>query len=368
MRYLKPHYYDKFQCLASRCPDTCCAGWQIVIDEDSLEKYKKTKGAFGSRLRNSIDWQEGVFDQYDGRCSFLNEQNLCDIYQELGKDALCNTCRMYPRHVEEYDGLRELSLTLSCPAAAQMILGCKEKVQFLESFTEEEDDFEEFDFLLFSQLEDVRDVIFKILQNRNLDLHNRIRAVCSLSEEFQTCIDEERAYDIDDLLSKYSENPNISAQYEPSYESRLKEWALLNRLERLRPEWTDVLLDCREVLYSEGKEQYERICREFHCAYGFESSQKESWSIMGEQLMMFFIYTYFCGAVYDDMVISKTGIAVFSCTWIQELVMARWMENGKKLDFADITEIAWRYAREVEHSDLNLEMLEEWLWESLTKA
>ena len=164
MRYLKPHYYDKFQCLADQCPDTCCAGWQIVIDDDSLKKYEKTKGAFGNRLRNSINWQEGVFDQYDG--------------------------------------LRELSLTLSCPVAAQMILGCKEKVQFLESFTEEEDDFEEFDFFLFSQLEDARDVIFKILQSRNLDLRDRIMAVCSLSEEFQTCIDEERAYDIDDLLRK----------------------------------------------------------------------------------------------------------------------------------------------------------------------
>lgn len=135
-----------------------------MIDDDSLKKYEKTKGAFGNRLRNSINWQEGVFDQYDG--------------------------------------LRELSLTLSCPVAAQIILGCKEKVQFLESFTEEEDDFEEFDFLLFSQLEDARDVIFKILQSRNLDLRDRIMAVCSLSEEFQTCIDEERAYDIDDLLRK----------------------------------------------------------------------------------------------------------------------------------------------------------------------
>ena len=33
MRYLKPHYYDKFVCTAGDCPDSCCAGWQIVIDE-----------------------------------------------------------------------------------------------------------------------------------------------------------------------------------------------------------------------------------------------------------------------------------------------------------------------------------------------
>lgn len=36
-----PHYYRKFKCTADKCPDTCCAGWQIVIDEETLEKYHK---------------------------------------------------------------------------------------------------------------------------------------------------------------------------------------------------------------------------------------------------------------------------------------------------------------------------------------
>ena len=41
MRYLKPHYYDKFVCTAADCPDTCCAGWQIMIDEDSLDRKNR---------------------------------------------------------------------------------------------------------------------------------------------------------------------------------------------------------------------------------------------------------------------------------------------------------------------------------------
>ena len=90
MYYRKPHYYDKFSCTAAQCPDTCCAGWQIVIDENSLEKYSNVSGDFGIRLLNSIDWGEGVFEQYHKRCSFLNAENLCDIYKELGADALCD--------------------------------------------------------------------------------------------------------------------------------------------------------------------------------------------------------------------------------------------------------------------------------------
>ena len=79
-----------------------------------------------SALRNSIDWEEECFYQNNRRCAFLNDENLCDLYKELGPDSLCDTCRLYPRHTEEYEGLRELSLSLSCPEAARIILSCKE--------------------------------------------------------------------------------------------------------------------------------------------------------------------------------------------------------------------------------------------------
>lgn len=124
MRYCKPDYYEAFRCLAGKCPDTCCAGWQIYIDEDSLERYEQVEGPFGNRLKNSIDWQEGAFFQCGRRCAFLNEQDLCDLYAELGEEALCETCTRYPRHIEEFEGLRELSLSLSCPEAARIMLYC----------------------------------------------------------------------------------------------------------------------------------------------------------------------------------------------------------------------------------------------------
>ena len=91
MYYRKPHYYDKFSCTAEQCPDTCCAGWQIVIDENSLEKYSNVSGDFGIRLLNSINWREGIFEQYEKRCSFLNEEGRCSIH-----DARPGFCRMFP--------------------------------------------------------------------------------------------------------------------------------------------------------------------------------------------------------------------------------------------------------------------------------
>lgn len=367
MRYLKPHYYDTFQCIADQCPDTCCAGWQIMIDDDSLERYGAEGGEFGRRLRNSIDWKEGCFYQCDRRCSFLNKENLCDIYTELGAEALCDTCRIYPRHTEEYEGLRELSLSLSCPMAAEIILSCTDQVRFEEEETEEEDDFDDFDFLMFSQLEDTREVLFQIIQNRRVDLRARMLMAEHLAHDFQRCLEEDKVFEIDNLLSEYKEKNRQLEQtaliLDIGYEERLKQLAFLKRLERLRPEWTKVLEQAEDILYSSGKTHYEGICADFQCAYGYHSDRRAEWENIGEQLMMFFVYTYFCGSVYDDMVYTKMAMAVFCTTWIQELSMLRWVLNGRKLAFSDIVETAYRFAREIEHSDNNLNALEEYLWD-----
>lgn len=378
MRYLKPHFYDKFVCTAGDCPDTCCAGWQIMIDEDSLKKYKNVQGEFGKRLHGSVNWEEECFCQNERRCAFLNDENLCDLYKALGPDALCDTCRLYPRHTEEFEGLRELSLSLSCPEAAKIILSCKEPVRFLEEETDEEDDFDEFDFMMFSRLEDTRDVLFSVLQDRNLPLTLRMAACEQLAERYQICMEEGREFEIDDLLqecerhhrdgtlrefiSESLSEKGVDAASFHQWEWQKEELQVLYGLERLRPEWDQVLDGAEKRLYQGSKEEYFKICEEFHRMYGALSSHKEEWENLGEQLLMFFVYTYFCGAVYDDMVCSKLELALFSVRWIQEFLIVRWLENGKKLSMQDVEELSWRYAREIEHSDDNLNALEDWLF------
>ena len=70
MLYTYPHYYRKFQCIASECEDTCCAGWEIMIDDKALEKYKKAKGPVGNRLKNSITGKKGRFTVSSPLCLF----------------------------------------------------------------------------------------------------------------------------------------------------------------------------------------------------------------------------------------------------------------------------------------------------------
>lgn len=361
MYYRKPHYYDKFSCTAEQCPDTCCAGWQIVIDENSLEKYSNVSGDFGIRLLNSINWREGIFEQYEKRCSFLNAENLCDIYKELGADALCDTCRLYPRHIEEFENLREFSLSLSCPVAAKMILQCQEPVRFLEEEDEKEEceeDFEDFDFLLFDCLLEVREKLFSIVQNRTIPIEKRMYCVLKIAINLQTALDEGELFERDFMaeieLCLQEKAEDFSGNLYEIVQAFRKD---LLRLEVLREEWktnlkaADNLFQKGETWYVEKRDRYKAEIK--------NTIGQEQWDIYKEQLLMFFLYTYFCGAVYDDMIYSKGVLSVISVFWIEEITFWSWAADEGQIEEKNLLETAYRYAREIEHSDENLNLLEE---------
>ena len=365
MEYRFPHYFNDFQCSAAECEDTCCAGWAIMIDEESLEKYEKLEGSFGNRLRNSIDWKEGSFLQYDKRCAFLNEQNLCDIHMEAGEHMLCDTCRNYPRHREEFEGVREGSLSLSCIEAAKIILGCEEPVQFITMTDEEADeDFEDFDYLLYTKLFDAREKMIKVLQNRDVDIMIRISAVLDLAQKMQDALEAEEVFRIDELLENFGEMDFLIDFQKETEEDSLGEieycsnmrkmFRIFNKLEVLKFDWPEYVKKAECALYSQGQQKYEENRQRFHKSMGLKSNAYDVWSCYLEQLMVYFVFTYFCGAVYDDNIIGKMKTAVVGTILIQELAIAKWVEQGEALDFAELVDIAHRVSRELEHSDLNL--------------
>ena len=86
--------------------------------------------------------------------------------------------------------------------------------------------------------------------------------------------------------------------------------------------------------------------------------QIPDWETACEQILVYFISTYFCGAVYDGRIWGKARMAAASAFLIYELWKARWMKNERTLDLEDMTEILYRFSRELEHSDKNLERME----------
>ena len=264
--------------------------------------------------------------------------------------------------MEEFEGLREGSLSLSCVEAAKIILGCKEPVQFLKFEDDVEDEeYEEFDYLLFTKLMDAREQMIRVLQNREEHIMVRVGAVLQLAEQMQEALEKDELYQVDELLETFG-----SAEFFETFKMRNQEpmgaidycttmrkmFRVFGKLEVLKADWPELVKKAERILYGEGQAVYEEQVREFQ---KYRDKEMEIWM---EQLMVYFVFTYFCGAVYDDQILGKMQIAVVSTILILELTLAKWMESEKKVTFEQFVDIAHRVSRELEHSDINIVRLE----------
>ena len=76
-----------------------------------------------------------------------------------------------------------------------------------------------------------------------------------------------------------------------------------------------------------------------------------------EHLMVYFTYRYFMKAWYDGNVLAKAQFAVASYLMIRDMDVVRYFENGRKYSLEDRILNTKAYAKEVEHSEDNLDML-----------
>ena len=119
-----PEYYREFHCITSKCRHTCCAGWEIDIDSDSLARYQQLTGDFGVRVNRNISCEgtpHFILTEHE-RCPLLNQNNLCDLILNEGEDALCQICRDHPRFRNYFSSRIEMGLGLACEEAARIIL------------------------------------------------------------------------------------------------------------------------------------------------------------------------------------------------------------------------------------------------------
>lgn len=366
MEYIYPDYFHEFQCAADKCPDTCCAGWRIAIDGQSMRTYLHSRGGFGNRLKNSVNVEEGCFYHYNNRCVLLNEENLCDICLEMGEEYLCKACAGYPRHTEEYENIRELSLSLSCPEAAAMILGRKAPVRLVSVVREEKEErYKNFDPQLYAWLREIRGFFLDIIQNRKLSTANRMALVIAMAHDFQRRMVKEQKYGLAGLMVRFRKTEfsyNALRRFDPYRNKDENRYNLiqemimcLHEFETLDDGWKAGLWNDEWLLYgSMTRKDYIRKRKEFLKDY-------REWEVQKEQLLVYFIFTYFCGGVYDGNVYVKIKMCMVHVLLLEELLYAEWLKGEREFGMDAQAEIIHKYAREAEHSDWNLEHMEDML-------
>ena len=174
MKLYAPEYYKKFQCIADKCSHSCCIGWEIDIDNSTLEKYKQLSDGYGNTIRDSISNDDTPHFSLceNDRCPHLDERGLCRIILNVGEDYLCDICRLHPRFFN-YTDVAEVGLGMSCEEAARLILTSPDYADIEEVG---EVDYYPDDVDYNGRAE--RSKIYAILQERECDYESRLEKIC----------------------------------------------------------------------------------------------------------------------------------------------------------------------------------------------
>lgn len=357
MKLRVPDYYEDFKCIGGKCTDSCCIGWELDIDEESYEAYKKAGGDFGKRLRESmVDGSDeteecNTFRLNGDRCPFLNEKNLCDIYIHLGEKSLCKVCTEYPRFTVEYDNTREKSMALSCEVVGKLLFEREDRVTFIEKEIPYEEIFEECLPMFVKEIEYIRDRSIAILQNRTDGIYDRMKRFLTFVSKAQEIINKGSE---DENLIELLENLDIDC---PKFKSgELKPFIeevcyLLGELYVLGDEWTEVFSEFKSKLNEEVIYEFEK--------YRKDNKMLDIWY---ENIMVYFVFRYFTKGVYDCDVISRAKFAFLGFFAIRGLAAIKY-QKLRKFDITDMIMVAKAYSKEVEHSEGNIAyLMEEFLF------
>lgn len=364
MIHRKQSGYDAFKCIADKCPKSCCEGWQIMIDDESIDRYQNESGHFGQRLLESINFTEQCFLQNNSRCAMLNDNGLCDLHSSLGEESLCYTCKMFPRHVEEFQDIREYSLSLACPEFVRMLVEPSYRFDINETeddLLDDPEEFEDYDFILFDKLDFAKDKMLHIAEDSNRSLQGRLNQIASMALALQECYDLGDIFEMDSISSgddsisgvdsasgDNSNRTDVPSAIDDFYNKNIKSTLdysiesmdVLINMEVLEESWRDSIISAQE--YWKRNSNDTQICK----SAMFPDSNTE---FIFQKILESLLYTYFCGAVYDGQIYARAMIAVQSTRWLMMLYYAN--------HCMDLNSIIYLYSREVEHSDLNVDAL-----------
>ena len=182
MKVFYPYYYQNFRCIAEKCTHSCCVGWEISVDDETLENYTRHNPEYC----DYIDMESRVISLCDdSRCPFLTGEGLCKIISEFGDGYVSRICREHPRFYHKVCGRVEGGIGMVCEEAARIILTHDDYTDFLvvEKNDTEWADESEFDGI------GHREDIYKILGKKDLSFHSQldeIRGKYSLPKNIHT--------------------------------------------------------------------------------------------------------------------------------------------------------------------------------------
>ena len=359
MKFLELEIFNDFKCIGTDCPFTCCAGgWRIIVDSETDLRYMSVEGPFGERLRNNIESVDGTRRFVltdDGRCPFLNEKNLCDIYINIGEENLCYTCKTYPRYSFVAGDILFEGVSISCPEVARFFLNHKEalKIDFAENKAmlpgQAAVDWETFNHSVRAFTTAVA-----IAQDREFTAGERLALLTLFTFQFQSYIDGKR--DPSGLIELFSDHASFSqilpqtgveqrdirskAEFIAEYISLFRS---INRLSATLPELYEL------VNYFGNEDQLSASGSKWMAAYAvFDDMDVQIWL---EQIIVYVLFRYFMQGFKDkDFYMKLTRGIILLYGLVSSTMVLHHLRHDRIPEFDELVMIVAHSSRIVEHS------------------
>ena len=160
--------YDSFKCIADKCKFTCCSGWDINIDSNTYEKWNKEK----NKCKDILNKLKFIDNDYiiinkktNDTCPFLDNRRLCNIVKSNGDEYLSLTCQRFPRIENTFEGIKEFTLSCSCPEVVDIIGKIEEEIILVNCNNDDTD--------IPIEIK-IRDTIIKIIKEKNLNIESKL--------------------------------------------------------------------------------------------------------------------------------------------------------------------------------------------------
>ena len=365
MKYHKPSFFDQFKCIGSACTDTCCAGWEIEVDETTAQGYLAEKSAFGDRLRREIGSEPGeyFFKLKKNRCPFLNKENLCDIFINLGEDRLCDICREHPRFYNWFGDYTEVGLGLCCEEAERLLFSDSKPLTFVEEVTQDEeqdysdeDEYTDASDLLDDESEECeqmleeRKAIFTILQNRKKNIGARLKRLLlqlPYADEMLLLTVPILEWDDPESIPKLDYNANPST-------TTLKSSALFlirffGGMESLDETWPSMMIELEQNIDS--------LIDVDKAAEFIQFMKGENRLYEYEHIAVYLVYRYYPEILFDGQIEAKILFAAASICLLFLMDLQCFQENGVYTQ-QDRIELVRRFSKEIEYCPENMERFE----------
>lgn len=343
MKQIYPDFYPQFHCLAGSCPDTCCKDWEVVVDEDAMAFYRTVTGELGEKLQNAFCTQDGETCfrlGEDGKCVLLTEDGLCPLQAQFGEKGLCRICASHPRFLEEYGSVQEITLSISCPEAARLLLEHPEPLRFLTQETAEAVTTpNELDPALYFAVRTFRDAAITLTQDRSRSIRDRLALVLLLAVRAQTLLSVGKPDGVEPLCTRFLARGTQERQLLRLRRMRRGSadffplWLLLRNMEHLTERFPALLDTCAHAKRPELS------------FFDLYASQLENLSV-------YFFFRYVLKAAADDRLLEKTAACVFHVLAVTRL-FPHWDDPSPE----GFRTLCGFYSKEVEHSEENLALL-----------